>query len=188
MRSSIVSFLVVLCVCTVGFAGEPRVLVPEELPKTLTFAGVEMRHAFEESKDGTFIVEYLPEGQTLERWQNLFAIRKEAVKLSPLERAKALGAYLKKVNPKYNFQILSNSKTGEAGIDFMVWPEDESFAEFNTWKFVQAEEGWLYSYQFCYRSYSEDTTWQDFVEFMKNDKQKVVVEMMNFEVKKHEND
>ncbi len=181
MRKLSLALFVLVLTSSVAFAFNAELHTPSKLPETIVFHGVEFHKAFEDVKDDAFIIEYLPKDQTLEQWTELFAIRKEASPLSPLDRVKGIAAYLKKVNPNFKSQILKNKKADDAGIDFLVWPDDESMGEFNSWKYIQGETGTLYSYQYGRRGYTGTPSNEEFFAFMKN-KQKAVIEMMDFKL------
>jgi hypothetical protein len=177
--------LTLVLILTLLWAGTPAhagtLLTPDALPDTITFQGRELTRAFTEEKDGAFIVEYIPEGETLEHWTALFAVRLERSDLTPVQRAQALAKTLVKLNPQFKAQVLVNTKTGIAGVDFLMWPADESYGEFNSWKFVPAREHALYSYQYARRGYAHTPTFDALLSFMKH-KQKAVSEMMAFEL------
>lgn len=181
MTRALLSILTILVLSTSAYAENPT-FSPETLPEVITFQGIEMRKAFQDAKDGTFIVEYLPEGETLDNWVSMFAVRREAVDALPVEKAKGVAIHLKKINPQFRSQVVVNKTTGVAGIDFLVWPENDAYGEFNSWKYMQGEPGWLYSFQFGRRGYTDTKSWDELVAFMKR-KNEAVNEMMKFEIK-----
>ena len=175
-------FIILSLLCSAAFAMDTNDQKRPTPPQTITFQGIEMHRAFEEEKGESFIIEYLPKGETLEKWTYLFAIRKEAFAGSPAIRVNEIAKHLKKQNPNFNSQVLT-SKTGNLGlIDFMIWPKDGSFAEFNSWKYMMAaEEGWLISFQFARRGYHDTHSYKAFEKFMPR-KQGAVKEMINFKM------
>ncbi|MEF2231643.1 MAG: hypothetical protein V3571_11995 [Pseudodesulfovibrio sp.] len=180
MRHFLLSLSLLLLLCPTTSAGE-RTISQSSLPEQITFRDVTLHKAFEEAKDGAFITEYVPEGELLEHWFHLFAVRREQSGLSPSKRAAGIAVQLKKTNPEFRSQVLENKKTGDAGIDFLIWPQDDSYGEFNTWKFMQGEPGWLYSFQYGFRGYTGTPSEKALGPFMKQ-KQRTVMEMMRFEL------
>ncbi|WP_419786513.1 hypothetical protein [Pseudodesulfovibrio sp.] len=180
MRKLAFPFLFLLAFCAPAMAG--NISIPQTaLPEAITFQGVTMHKADEQAANGTFITEYIPKGETLKHWTHLFAVRREASKLTPKERAAGFAAYLKKLNSQFRSQVLFDKKTGNTGIDFLIWPKDDSFGEFNTWKYMQGEPGWLYSFQYGVRGYTDTPSYDELEHFMKK-KQGAVFEMMRFEL------
>jgi len=180
MRHILLPLSLLILLCATASAAE-RTIAQSALPEQITFQDVTLHKAFEEAKDGAFITEYIPEGETLEHWNHLFAVRREKSALTPIQRAGGISVHLKKTNPEFRSQVLEDKKTGNAGIDFLIWPQDNSFGEFNTWKFMQGEPGWLYSFQYGFRGYADTPSDKALGPFMKQ-KQRTVMEMMQFEL------
>ena len=180
MRHFLLSLSLFLLLCATASAGE-KTISQDALPEVITFQNVTLHKAFEDEKNGGFITEYIPEGETLEHWNHLFAVRREKIALTPIQRAAGISTHLKKTNPEFRSQVLQDKKTGNAGIDFLIWPEDDSFGEFNTWKFMQGEPGWLYSFQYGFRAYTGTPSDKELKPFMMQ-KQRTVMEMMRFEL------
>jgi hypothetical protein len=51
--------------------------------------------------------------------------------------------------------VSENPKTGEVVVDFVTWPADESFVEFNVFKYGRREGGGLVAQQYALRDYKD---------------------------------
>lgn len=90
------------------------------------------------------LIEYVRDGETFEKWTKLvgYAYKKVlGLDNSPPKFAAALGQAVKATNPGAQFQIVENPTTGEVLIDFLTWPKDGSYMEFNVFKIKKADDG-----------------------------------------------
>lgn len=181
MKTIVSSLMLLMLLCFNAFALDLNEYKPSTLPQTITFQHVEMERAFEEERGEVFLVEYIPAGQTLENWTFMFAVRREAFPESAVARAVLFSESLKKMNPNFKSHVFHNEEHGTALIDFLMWNEDGSIGEFNSWKFMSVGEGYLVSYQFARRGYAETPSFAELVEFMKN-KDSTVHEMAAFNI------
>jgi len=168
--------------CSSAWAVDLGYHTPESLPKIVNICGITFHRAFEESKNGVFLIEYVPENETVENWTYLFAIRKEQFPYSPIIRVKGFAEHLKRKNPDWGMRVLNNEATGDAMIDFLIWPEDNSYVEFNVWKFMQAEDRRLISYQFARSVSSGNPLFEQFIKDFKEYETEIAEAMGNFEL------
>src|SRR5262249_505831 len=101
----------------------------------VTFDGQKLKLAFDADSEGDTIKEYIPNGQTLKKWTKLASIRGYPKLNDAHELAAAVVREVEEKNPKADAHLKQNEETGETVIDFVVWPEDKSFVEFNVFKF-----------------------------------------------------
>ncbi|WP_147819280.1 hypothetical protein [Salidesulfovibrio onnuriiensis] len=159
------------------FAGDVPQFKQSDFPETITFAGVKHHLAFKEGNDkGPYILEYIPEGETLEKWTTLFAIRLEGHDLTPLQRAATFANHLEKRG--FKNAVFQSKDKKDVVLDFATWPEDSSFYEHNLWRYFKPEKG-LISYQYARRFYMPDSSMEQIKEYMMS-KSKVVNEMFEF--------
>lgn len=121
----------------------------------ITFDGQKLKLAFDANSEGDTIKEYIPDGQTLKKWTKLASIREYPKLNDAHELAAAVVREVEEKNPKADAHLKQNEDTGETVIDFVVWPEDKSFVEFNVFKFHKNEEGGVASEQYAVREYKE---------------------------------
>jgi hypothetical protein len=116
-----------------SFAAEPSVA---KLP-TLTFDGQTLNLAWEGGVPDAPIREYLPAGETLDTWHHLASIREYADLDNPAALAGKKLDFARQSYPNSPTNISTDSQTGEATIDFVAWPADQSFIEFNVFKYAK---------------------------------------------------
>jgi hypothetical protein len=73
--------------------------------------------------------------------------------------------------------VLRNPKTGEVIVDFIVWPEDRAFHEFNVFRYGKRDGGGLVAHQYALRAYGGDAT--EFLRGLKERRPKLLDAMAN---------
>lgn len=121
----------------------------------ITFDGQKLKLAFDATSEGDTIKEYIPDGEKLQKWTKLASIREYPKLNDAHELAAAVIREVEEKNPKADAHLKQNEETGETVIDFIVWPEDKSFVEFNVFKFKKNEDGGVASEQYAVREYKE---------------------------------
>ncbi len=142
-------FLLLLCLCpalsSVLAQGMPVVLEGEHFTKK--FIGT--------PPNGDKLIELIREHETFERWTRLVAFRYQklpALGNDPKHVAQALANSIKSVNPQAPSKMLFNGKTNEAIVDFLTWPADGKFMEFNLFRYARSADGKaVISLQLAYR-------------------------------------
>ncbi|HEY1599209.1 MAG TPA: hypothetical protein VGG64_06375 [Pirellulales bacterium] len=127
-----------------------------ETKKTVEFDGQTLVLAYEADSDGDTIQEFIPADETLDSWTSLAAVREHAELDDPQEFAEKVVEQLEKRDPPANYELLANPNTGEVILNFIVWPEDLAYAEFNLFRYRPKEGGGLTSYQYALRAYGDD--------------------------------
>jgi len=121
----------------------------------ITFDGQKLKLAFDANSEGDTIKEYIPDGEKLQKWTKLASIREYPKLNDAHELAAAVVREVEEKNPKADAHLKQNEETGETVIDFIVWPDDKSFVEFNVFKFKKDEKGGIASEQYAVREYKE---------------------------------
>ena len=99
--------------------------------------------------------EYLPEGQKFESWTKLASIRELPNLNDPRAVAENVLRALKQQNPGAQSDMIQNRKTGDVIIDFVTWPPDNAFVEFNIFRYSRKEGGGLVAQQYALREYQD---------------------------------
>lgn len=158
-----------LAVAFVVAAGAP------EAARTVTFDNVTYTRQFVSGSPPAGLAEYVRADETVENWTTLVAVRCFPQLDDPGAAAAELAKTLKKSNPLARFQLLVKEDKSEAMIDFLTWPDDASYGEFNIFRYLKLPgHPGLISYQFAHRF--TDTS-PEVTEQFKQDRQRWVEEM-----------
>ena len=123
--------------------------------QTIKFDGNVLELASQEESPGQSLKEFIPAGETLDTWTKLAAIREYKDFDDPKLMVGSLVKQLNKQYPDSPSSIIENPTTGEVIVDFVVWPPDASFVEFNVFKYSKNPEGGLVSQQYALREYKD---------------------------------
>lgn len=126
----------------------------------VTFDGVKLLLEFDTKDDNQALKEYIPEGETLEKWERLASVRVFKKFDDPKNATEALALGVKTHNPLAQLAIKHLADKGESVIDFVTWPPDGSFVEFNVFKYVKHKQGGLVAYQYALRKYGDEESKQ----------------------------
>jgi hypothetical protein len=129
---------------------------------SVEFDGQSLLLASQAAENDESIQEFIPKDETIDAWTKLAAIRTQGGIDDPAAMAKEMATSIRKRYPKAPFKVMVNKKAGEAMIDFVVWPEDGSFAEFNVFRYAKHPRDGLASQQYALRAYGDDA-----LEFLK---------------------
>jgi hypothetical protein len=164
----IVYLLLLLAACCTAAVAKTA---PANKPQSVTFGGERLFFAFA----GKDFEEYIPRGETLEHWNRLVSIRRFD-HLDDVEKyAERLAEVVKQSDARSKPIIAYNPKTKVAIIDFVAWPKDDSYAEFNIFRVEPATNGrGIVAYQYAVREY-QDT--KKFVRGLKDLRAKTIQEM-----------
>jgi hypothetical protein len=146
-------FLALLLFCPTLASAEDQ--AQPAATETVEFDGNVLGLASQEEEPGQSLKEYIPTGETLETWTKLAAIRQYKDFDDPKLMVGSLVKQLNKQYPESPSSIIENPTTGEVIVDFVVWPPDASFVEFNVFKYSKNPEGGLISEQYALREYND---------------------------------
>lgn len=149
------------------------------MPKeTVTFDGHKLVLAYEaRDEDGDAIKEFIPADEDLDSWTRLAAIRVHADLDDPKEFGEQMVKELEQRKPPAEFALMENEQTGDVVLTFLISPEDESFVEFNVFKYQKRAEGGLLSEQYALRACGDDI--QKFTSELTPEKRLLLVGLMN---------
>lgn len=143
--------------------------------RTITFDDVTYSRQFVGNMNPGGLAEYVRPGESVDNWTTLVAVRNFPKLDDPSRAAAQLVKTLKASNPDARFQLLVKEDESEAMVDFITWPKDGAYAEFNVFRYLK-RPGYagLIAYQFAYRF---TDTGPDASERVKQDRQRWVEEM-----------
>jgi hypothetical protein len=150
MRIAIV--LLLLAAALAPLRADDKVPAKKE---SVAFDGTTLLLASTNENPGERVREFIPEGQKLDSWTKLASIREYPKLDDPRAVAENVLRALKQQNPAAQGAIIQNPKTGEVIVDFVTWPADNAFVEFNVFKYSQKPGGGLVAQQFALREYKD---------------------------------
>lgn len=119
---------------------------------SVQFDGESYPSQFASAVPGMKLVEYVRADETVDNWTKLLAVREWPEHREPAAAAAELARRLNEANPLARHRLLTKEDGQEALIDFLTWPEDGGYMEFNIFRYVkQPGSAGLVSYQFAYR-------------------------------------
>jgi hypothetical protein len=159
MRYACEAIGVVCLLCAAGAAraadAPPQRSQQQPARQSVWFDGGELVLAWEGENPGEVVREFIPAGQNLDSWTKLASIRAISSSDDPKLLAGALVPRLKEQNPLSPSAIIENPGTGAVIVDFVVWPADASFVEFNVFKYEKRAGGGVEAQQYALRSYDK---------------------------------
>ena len=106
-------------------------------------------------QNGDKFLEFVRESESFKKWTKLIGLRHQklpGIANDPQKAAKGMARVVKMSNPDAQSRVIANPKTSEALIDFLTWPSDRKFMEFNVFRFVRSPDGnAVVSLQIAYR-------------------------------------
>jgi uncharacterized membrane protein len=85
------------------------------------------------------VKEYIPAGERLESWTKLASIREYPKLGDPRAVAANLVRALKQQNPAAQSSVIENPATGDVIVDFVMWPANRAFVEFNVFRYARKQ-------------------------------------------------
>jgi hypothetical protein len=153
MNNRIAGWIAALIVAGAGLARPVEANAQQK--ESVRFDGRTLVFAWEGENRGERIREYIPEGETLDSWTTLASIREYPDLNDPKAVVTNMLRLLRQNHPGARSAVQENPSTGEVVVDFVMWPPDESFVEFNVWKYRRAEAGGLVAHQYALRDYRD---------------------------------
>jgi hypothetical protein len=105
--------------------------------------------------NGDKLIEFVRENETFENWTKLIGYRYQHLPLidnDPTKAAVGMAQILKNINPAAQSNIIVSKEKNEAIIDFLTWPADQSYMEFNIFRYAKSEDSkGVVSLQLAYR-------------------------------------
>lgn len=120
-------------------------------PRSVDFCGREMFFAF----SGKDFDEYIPQGESLDNWTHLASIRVVRNCSDPKKFARGMAELVESDNPHSQSAEHLDSRNQIAYIDFVTWPRDGAYVEFNIFRIEKSDSNCLIVYQYAQRAYKE---------------------------------
>ena len=133
----------------------------QERKSTVLFDGFKLVLTHSQEAGGDSLKEYIPEGEKLDSWTKLAGVWEYSKQNDPAEVANLMLDRVKQQNPLAPSQIMRHKATGDVVLDLVSWSADNSFAEFNVFKFTKKPGGGVTGHQYAVREYKNP------VEFLK---------------------
>jgi hypothetical protein len=122
----------------------------------VSFDGVKLYLAFDAADNRQALKEYLSKGENLENWGRLASVRVFKEMNDPKRATEQLALGIKAHNPQVQMALKHYEDRGESVIDFVTWPADLAFVEFNVFKYAKLKDGGVVAYQYALRSYGDE--------------------------------
>ncbi|MDX1947737.1 MAG: hypothetical protein SFU86_20235 [Pirellulaceae bacterium] len=133
-----------------GLCGLALLASPRE--PAIEFAGETYRPAYRAENADLKLVEFVRDGETIETWTKLFAVRHFPKLADPATAVANVRRALAEQNPLAKSQLLVKEDGSEAMIDFLTWGEGAPGMEFNVFLYLrQPGLPGLVCYQFAAR-------------------------------------
>ena len=139
--------------------------------KALTFGGTRLVQAADGRTQVETWREFVPPGEKLARWTKLASIREYPSHADPKALAGELVRALKNRYPGAPFALIENQAAGEVIVDFVVWPDDRAFTEFNVFRYGKRDGGGVVAQQYALRAYGDAG---DFLRGLKAERPKLI--------------
>ena len=145
----------IVVVALAAFAANVHALDTLAGARALTFDGKRLVHAAEGRTPAEAWREFVPPGEKLERWTKLASVREYPSHRDPKALAGELVRALKQRYPGAPFSLIENKSTGEVIVDFVAWPDDRAFTEFNLFRYGTRDAGGVVAQQYALRVYGD---------------------------------
>jgi hypothetical protein len=152
-------------------AKAPKIAVP---PKYVKFDGLQLNLAWQSEDPELPVAEFIPKGETLEKWTHLASIRRFPQQDDPQALAKTTVEGVAEQYPGAPTNIQNDPQGSDAVIEFVVSPPDDSFAEYNVFRYAKDPKGGVVAEQYALRGYGDR---QEFLDSLTEQRQRLLDEM-----------
>jgi hypothetical protein len=145
-----------------------------EPPKYVKFDGLQLDLAWQSEDPELPVAEFIPKGETLEKWTHLASIRRFPDLDDPQQLAKLTIDQINEQYPGAPTNIQNDPQGNDAVIEFVVNAPDDSFAEYNVFKYGKDASGGVVAEQYALRTYGDR---KEFMDGVMAQRQKLLDEM-----------
>ena len=153
---------------------EAKVPKLEAPPKYVKFAGLKLNLAWQGEDPEQPVAEFIPKGETLEKWTHLASIRRFPEQDDPQGLAKRTIEGVAEKYPGAPTNLQNDPRGSDAVIEFIVSPPDDGFAEYNLFRYAKDPQGGVVAEQYALRGYGDR---EKFLESLTEQRQKLLDEM-----------
>lgn len=156
------------------------------IPGPLTFQGTSFALAWSGETDVEAVHEYIPAGQSLESYADMFIIRTATNGTTPLALAQAMTAGLDERksggDPVVNYDLIENQATGEVLLDFLISDSSTGtvVVEWNAYRYAPLDNG-VVTYAVSRRGYGDEGA-KTFLTELKNWRQDAITALATMDV------
>lgn len=148
---------------------------PSNAAKTIVlFDGVAMTQVAEGSNSSEHWRDFIPADDDRKAWTRFASIREYAKIDDPKMVAGDRVRVLKRDFPQAHAGVLHNKTTGEVIIDFITWPADRKYVQFDVLRYSRNPKGGVIAQQYALRRYEFAP---DFVAAFKSERHRLVNQM-----------
>jgi hypothetical protein len=122
------------------------------------FDGNRLPFAYEGQVPGTKFRQYVPAGEGLKNWTKMARIEHYSNVNDPRVLAKDLARLTRKMNPDAPLEARYNNEKRIAMVDFITWPPNSAYVEFNVFRIEQEGKDGLVSYNYAVREYQDPSS------------------------------
>lgn len=114
-----------------------------------------MRLADATATEAMTLMEFIPDGQTLDTWTSLAAIHAyRNGRVGPRKRADALISHIQTTHPEAPVSSIDSPDSRQSVVSFALWSAGEPFVEFNVFAFGTGDDGTDVGLQYAVRTTS----------------------------------
>jgi hypothetical protein len=159
----------------------PALAIAQESTKPLiAFQDEKYELAFAQANQFEAINEYIPEGETLEEWSSLIAVRLYNGRRDYRELAGRLIQALKQKNPLARAALHTSSDGKKSMVDFVTWDLDAEITEFNVFLYQVGPDGnSVLAQQYAERVYGKEEGFE-FLRELKDRRMKMLADVGAF--------
>jgi len=148
----LLTFCILAAAATRSRAVEPRNALPKA---SVFFDGQTMRLADAAANEAMTLMEFVPDGQTLDTWTSLAAIYSyRNGRIGPRKRADALVSQIRKMYPQAPVSSIDSPDSRQCVVSFAAWSGGKPFVEFNVFAFETTADGTDVGLQYAVRTKS----------------------------------
>lgn len=115
--------------------------------------------------------EFLPPGDGFQRWTVLASIREYPGHDDPRALAGELVRALKRSTPDAPMSMIQHPQSGDVIVDFITWPADRAFVEFNLFRYGKRPGGGVVAQQYALRAHGDAS---DFLRKLETERPRLV--------------
>lgn len=151
-------------IAAIALAGSMPLFAQEDvlgLPGPLTFQSQQFELAWSSQPSDAYRKhEYVPAGQAVETFEEMFLVEAVSGSLTPMEAAASQVRSLETrrgTDPVLNYDLLENEATGEVMLDFLISDlSAEPIIEWNAYRYVPLDEGGVGLFAISRRGYGDE--------------------------------